>query len=152
MSAKTRRQRHLWSPQRKTGGARTRRGQERKEFVESEGRKTLGLNILDYPRRNVGQEFAELLPALAARCLRLISGEQQAEIVAETSVYGVLEIDLQNLWGSRAFGSAAQERALRTWEGDTRRRGTSAHGLSGEARRGGKDEQQTEKERPENLW
>ena len=56
-----------------------------------------------------GQEIAEFFPSLAPRHEGLVAGEQQAEVVAQSAVDGVLKFELQDLRSGFAFRLAAGE-------------------------------------------
>ena len=66
------------------------------------------------PGREVGQEVAEFFPSLAPGHDGLIAGEQQAEVIAESAVDGLLKTKLQDFWSSFALRLAAGEGTLRS--------------------------------------
>ncbi len=90
--------------------------------LEAQGSEALGLYVFLHPGREVGQKVAEFFPSLAARHDGLITGEQQAEVVAESAIDGLLEIQLQNFRGGFALGLAAGEGTLGSRQRDGRRR------------------------------
>ena len=78
------------------------------------------MRVFLYAGREVGQKVAEFLPSFAARRNGLITGEQEAEVVAESAVDGLLEAQLQNFRGGFALWLAAGERTLRSGKRDGR--------------------------------
>ncbi len=55
----------------------------------------------------------QLLPTLAASCLGLVPGQQEAKIVAQAAIDGFLEINLKNVGCGFAFGLTAEKRVRR---------------------------------------
>ena len=89
--------------------------------LKAEGREALGLYIFQNPGGEVGQEAAEFFPSLAPRHDGLVTGEKEAEIVAQPALDGLLETQLQDFRSGFALGLAAGEGALRSRKRDGRR-------------------------------
>jgi hypothetical protein len=94
----------------------------KKVALETQGSEAQGLDVFLHETREVGQEVAEFLPSLAARQDGLITGEEQAEVVAESAIDGLLETQLQNFGGGFSLRLAAGEWTLRSGERDGRYR------------------------------
>lgn len=97
-----------------------RHGRVKNAGLQPKCGQALSLHILYGVGRDVGQQFAQLLPSLAAGDLGFVASQQQAEVVPQTPINRLLVVNLQNLGHGRAFWRAAQERILGPGERNSR--------------------------------